>query len=116
MRCFYDVLGIERDASLDDIKSSYKKLARELHPDKNIEQPELAAEKFKELQHAYAILSDPNERAWYDSHREAILRGKEPGTEEEDEGLLNLWPYFSTSCFSGYGDDENVSVGTIIMY
>jgi DnaJ family protein A protein 5 len=46
-----------------------------LHPDKNIGRAEEAAEEFKELQHAYSILSDNNERAWYDSHRESILRG-----------------------------------------
>jgi len=47
------------------------------------------------------ILSDPQERAWYDNHRDAILQGKD-GTEGEDHSQINLWTYFSTSCFDGY--------------
>jgi hypothetical protein len=43
--------------------------------DKNLDQPEVASERFKEIRHAYSILKDANERAWYDSHREQILRG-----------------------------------------
>ena len=46
------------------------------HPDKNQHQIDLATEVFKQIQAAHAVLSDPNERAWYDAHREAILRGK----------------------------------------
>ena len=45
---------------------------QQLHPDKIMQAPEEAAQKFKELQSAYEILSDGNERAWYDSHREQV--------------------------------------------
>lgn len=56
------------------IKKAYKKKALELHPDRNYNDAERATELFMEVQGAYEVLSDPQERAWYDSHREAILR------------------------------------------
>lgn len=60
----YDTLGVSRDASADEIKRAYRKLARELHPDVN-PAPE-AAERFKEVTHAYDTLSDPARRQQYD--------------------------------------------------
>eukprot|EP01116_Phalansterium_solitarium_P016873 TRINITY_DN4010_c0_g1_i1.p1 TRINITY_DN4010_c0_g1~~TRINITY_DN4010_c0_g1_i1.p1 ORF type:complete len:658 (-),score=148.67 TRINITY_DN4010_c0_g1_i1:29-2002(-) len=107
-RCFYEVLGVARNADGTELKQAYRKLALEWHPDKNQHQVELADAKFKEIQHAYSVLTDANERAWYDSHREAILRGGD-GTEEDGEAVddgISLWKYFSTSVFSGYGDDS----------
>jgi molecular chaperone DnaJ len=61
----YQILGVERGASSDDIKSSYRKLARKYHPDVNPDNPE-AEEKFKEISQAYAILSDEEKRAQFD--------------------------------------------------
>jgi DnaJ family protein A protein 5 len=63
MQCYYDILEVKRDCTFDEIKAAYKRLARKWHPDKNLEQPELAAEKFKLIQQAYEVLSDPDERA-----------------------------------------------------
>ena len=60
----YQVLGVERDASGDDIKKAYRKLAREMHPDVNPD-PKVA-EKFKEITAAYEVLSDPGKRQNYD--------------------------------------------------
>lgn len=73
--CYYDVLGVERTAEDADIRKAYKKKALELHPDRNYNNEEEATKKFSEVQTAYELLSDPQERAWYDSHRDAILRG-----------------------------------------
>jgi len=61
----YDILGVPRDASNDDIKKAYRKLALKFHPDKNKDDPE-AEVKFKKLSEAYAVLSDENKKQEYD--------------------------------------------------
>ncbi|EOO02585.1 hypothetical protein UCRPA7_1960 [Phaeoacremonium minimum UCRPA7] len=73
--CYYEVLGVDSHAADEDIRRAYKRKALELHPDRNINDVENATRKFAEVQTAYEILSDPQERAWYDSHRDAVLRG-----------------------------------------
>lgn len=60
----YDVLGVDRDATAEEIKKAYRKLARELHPDVNPSAE--AAERFKSVTHAYDVLSDPDQRQRYD--------------------------------------------------
>lgn len=64
-RDYYEVLGVERDASADDIKKAYRKVAMKYHPDKN-PGDKAAEEKFKEASAAYQILCDPERRAQYD--------------------------------------------------
>ena len=65
MKDLYSVLGVARGASDADIKKAYRKLAKELHPDRNKDNPK-AADRFKEVSAAYAILSDADKRAQYD--------------------------------------------------
>uniref|UniRef100_A0A6M2DI37 DnaJ homolog subfamily C member 21 n=1 Tax=Xenopsylla cheopis TaxID=163159 RepID=A0A6M2DI37_XENCH len=101
MKCHYEVLNIPRDAEQAEIKSAYRKLALQWHPDKNLDQPDLAKEQFQLVQQAYEVLSDLQERAWYDNHREEILRGAQSNYEDDS---LDVFPYFSTSCFKGYDD------------
>ena len=94
--CYYETLGVARDASADQLKKSYRKLALKWHPDKNQHRVEEATERFKVIKHAYECLSDPNERAWYDSHRESILRGGDgTGTASKDDFEMDLMPFFS---------------------
>src|ERR1700722_6664955 len=69
----YEVLGISRDASEQDVKKSFRRLARELHPDVNAHDPQ-AENKFKEAAEAYEILSDPERRATYDRYGHEGLR------------------------------------------
>lgn len=65
---YYHVLGVSEDASADDIKKSYRKLAREFHPDTHPDDP-IAEERFKEISSAYQVLSDPKSRREYDQMR-----------------------------------------------
>src|ERR687889_899325 len=66
-RDYYEVLGVSRAAEETEIKKAFRRLARELHPDVNSEDPE-AEEKFKEAAEAYEILSDSERRAIYDRY------------------------------------------------
>ncbi|ORY27689.1 hypothetical protein BCR39DRAFT_537986 [Naematelia encephala] len=70
---YYELLQVEVDATDEEIKRSYRKLALVHHPDKNPHRIEEATKYFADLQQAYEILSDPNERAFYDSHRNAPI-------------------------------------------
>jgi molecular chaperone DnaJ len=69
----YDVLGVAREATEQEVKKAFRRLARELHPDVNAHDPE-AEEKFKEAAEAYEILSDPERRATYDRYGHEGLR------------------------------------------
>ena len=64
-RDYYEVLGVNKDATDDDLKKSYRRLAMKWHPDRNPDNPK-AEEHFKEAKEAYEILADANKRAAYD--------------------------------------------------
>ncbi len=69
-RDYYEVLGVDKSASEAEIKSAFRKKAKEFHPDLNKDNPD-AAEKFKEAQEAYSVLSDQNKKAMYDQYGHA---------------------------------------------
>ena len=78
-RDYYEVLGVGRTATEEEIKRSYRKLAVKFHPDKNPDDPH-AEEKFKELGEAYDVLMDADKRAAYDRFgHAAFAQDREPG-------------------------------------
>ena len=94
LQCHYALLEVDRDADQDAIRRQYRRLALQWHPDKNPDRVAEATERFRQIQAAYSVLSDPQERAWYDQHRESILRGGGHGGSY------------------GGGDDEEYEIGT----
>lgn len=98
-RDYYEILGISKTASNDEIKSAYKKLAKKYHPD--VSKDKNSAEKFKEISEAYAVLSDNNKRAQYDQFGHA---GFDQRYSQED-----IFRGFDFDIFSDiFGNNEGV--------
>ncbi|GAB4845401.1 hypothetical protein Ancab_038808 [Ancistrocladus abbreviatus] len=107
-RCLYEVLGLPESCTQDEIRSAYKKLALQRHPDKLVQSglsAEEATASFQELVRAYEVLSDPKERKWYDSHRSQILFS-DPSNSNSLSPIPDLFAYFSTSCYSDYSNSK----------
>jgi len=114
--CLYSILDIKQSANTEEVKAAYKKQARKWHPDKNIDNADEATKRFKEINEAYEILSDKHERAWYDAHRDAILRGidkheinKMAQNNEDYDPNIDLMPYFSPFIFTSFDDNDSNS-------
>jgi molecular chaperone DnaJ len=108
---YYDVLNIQRSASKEEIKNSYRKLALQYHPDRN--KSPGAEEKFKEISEAYAVLSDNEKRKRYDTYghvgAEEVFRGSEANFDEvfKDIGFGGFRDIFD-QIFGGRGGVGNV--------
>ena len=115
-RDYYEILGVDKKASVDGIKSSYRKLAMQFHPDRN-KSPD-AEEKFKEISEAYAVLSDQNKRQQYDQFghagidmrysQEDIFKGAAPDIED-------ILRDFGVSGFGGGGFGRGGSIFDIFF-
>ncbi len=99
-RDYYEVLGVERDASDAEIKKAFRRLARELHPDVNSHDPK-AEEKFKQAAEAYEVLSDAERRATYDRYGHEGLRSG--GWAPNFESFGSVADIFETFFGSGGG-------------
>ena len=106
-RDYYDVLGVERHASEEDVKKAFRKLAFQYHPDKNHDAG--AADKFKEINEAYQVLGDPEKRSAYDRFGHAGVNGSTFGGNAggfEDFGFGGFGEIFETF-FGGMGGQTN---------
>lgn len=99
-RDFYEVLGIQKGASEDEIKKAYRKMARKHHPDLNKEDAEAAAEKMKEVNEAYEILSDSGKRQQYDQFGHDAF--------DPSAGAGGFGGGFGGGGFSGFGGFEDI--------
>jgi len=98
-RDYYEILGISKTASADEIKRAYRKLAREQHPDVNAHRKEESEAAFKEIAEAYTVLSDEEKRARYDRFGHAGVGGNGVDIGDMSGGLGDLFEVF----FSGMG-------------
>ena len=99
-RDYYEVLGVSKTASEDDIKKAYRKLAKEFHPD--LHPGDKAAEaKFKELNEAYEVLSDPQKKSKYDQFGFA---GVDPSYGTGQPGYGGAYTTYGGSGFGDFGD------------
>ena len=99
-RDYYHTLGVSRNASPEEIKKAYRKLAMKHHPDRNPGDAE-AERKFKEAAEAYEVLGDPGKRRRYDTYGEAGLRGQHHGFSSMDDIFSAFGDIFGNGLFDG---------------
>lgn len=98
-RDYYEILGVSRDADKEEIKQAYRRLARKYHPDVNKEPG--AEERFKEINRAYEVLSEPDTRTRYDRYGEAGVSGG-AGVGFQDMGDMGGFAEMFETIFSGF--------------
>ena len=97
---YYEMLGVSRDADKEEIKRAYRRLARKYHPDVNKE--EGAEERFKEINRAYEVLSEPEMRSRYDRFGEAGINSSGGGGYQDFGDMGGFADIFETF-FGGFG-------------
>ena len=99
-RDFYDILGVRREASDDELRKAYRGLAMKYHPDRNSGDEE-AAHRFKEVAEAYAVLSDPQKRQTYDRYGHAGLNGMSMPDFSSSQSIFDLFGDLLGGIFGG---------------
>ncbi|KAB2834052.1 MAG: molecular chaperone DnaJ [Candidatus Brocadia sp.] len=108
---YYEILGVSRAATKEEIKSAYRALAKKFHPDLNKDSPKLAEEKFKEISEAYEVLIDENKKARYDQYGHAGVAsdfGKEGFTWRDFSHVSDLEDIFGHDIFSDFFGRGNI--------
>ena len=115
LRDYYEILNVSKDASQDEIKSSFRTLAKKYHPDLNPDDKE-AEQKFKEINEAYEVLSDPDKRRKYDTFGHAGVNGQ--GGYNQDFGGFgdifdDIFDIFGGGFDGGYGQSSSRRRGPV---
>lgn len=114
---YYDLLGIPRSASDDEIKKAFRKLARKYHPDVNRDDPKTAEAKFKEINEAYEVLSNAESRAKYDQFGHAAFDGAAGGGPGFGGGGINdIFDMFFGGGFGGGARRQGPEKGADLRY
>lgn len=102
--CYYELLGVSSTADDLELKKAFRRKALQYHPDKNRDNVEEATETFAQIRAAYEVLADPQERAWYDSHKSQILNDDINGGTYEDD------------VYGSYAMDTGVTSEELLMF
>lgn len=114
-RDYYEVLGVNKDASEDDLKKAYRKLAMKHHPDRNPDNPK-SEEHFKEAKEAYEILTDTNKRAAYDRYGHAGVDPSVAGAGAGFGGFSDAFGDIFSDIFGGGRSRSTVFRGADLRY
>ena len=114
-RDYYEVLGVGRQASPDDLKRAFRKIAMDSHPDRNPDDA-VAHERFKEASEAYAVLSDPDRRRSYDMFGHSAVGPGGPAVDFSDMPFADIFDTFFGGGFGARGRRERANRGDDLRY
>ena len=115
-RDYYDVLGVEKNASDDDIRRAYRRLAMRYHPDRNQDDPASAEAKFKDVRKAYQVLSDSDTRARYDRFGHEGLEGMQGQGFSGAEGFGDIFGDIFSDIFGAGRQSSRQAKGANLKY
>jgi curved DNA-binding protein CbpA len=113
MRDYYEILGVNRDVSADELKRAYRKLAMQYHPDRNPDDAEAEA-RFKEAAEAYEVLSNPQKRQRYDQFGHAGVRGNGAGAGGGFHDINDIFSAFGDIFGGGGSIFDEVFEGSVL--
>src|SRR5256714_10249341 len=114
-RDYYEVLGVARQASPEELKRAFRKIAMDSHPDRNPDDS-VAAERFKEASEAYAVLSDPERRRSYDLFGHSAVGAGSQGVDFSDMPFADIFDTFFGGGFGARSRRERSNRGDDLRY